>query len=1033
MSTDKTQSQIEEATRFLHILFGKISVPHFSYLAKFKEYTKFFPFTINDQAQLQAMARKAIELSDMGIDVWHAVNPVCVTPTPSKRGDELTVSYQTAIVVDIDIKSDAHKNENLATSWDEAKSFLPFQPSLIIHSGYGLHAYYLLDEPISITDENRTQCKRRNNLLLDIVRSRANGKKIDGVGDLPRILRTPGTYNYKLGFENAPLCHIVEDSGLLFSPTEIDEKLNAFIQTATTRQLRPAMDDLNFIDDADFDRFRVRRMLDSISPADLSYDDWLAIGMALKNVGCDCSDWELWSRPDERFKEGECEAKWNGFNRDGYDIGTIALFAQQGGYDPKEAYRQWQELHENSKLTTHKKKTNRQLDALNDELRSVNKALADFDSEQKTAIEKTHSLEKFDSITIFDADIITAAAFASLADKQAFSDLKRSVKLYGERHPTEKVALLDWQASVRNKANELSSKQNDLLTRRNQIQAQIRSQAFLSTDDTLASIVIPNGYCISDNGVEKVSGEKLVTICRRPVIIDAKTYCVDDKIFKVNLAYKSPTGKWKHSDPVEKAIVFNHRKLVDLANSDLPVTSQNAAALVEYFDAFCAANEINFPLEYSVSRGGWYKFHGKEDFVDPRRNFFVTDEDGTKISVKVNKQSEFASGLKQEGSLDKWHTGAYALAKKSPVARLIVSAAVAPPLLKILGERNFMVYVVAPTRAGKTTALYLGASAIGSEKMIRSFDATKNGLIGAAADVSDYAFLVDEKQVADNRIKEQLSNLVYAFGNGIGRTKLNKDSTLRKLQDWRIIAIATGETQLLPDNVTEGANTRLLTLNAPKVILSPADCRQIRNIVSENYGHVLPLIIDKILSVGKEKLRETYERLVDKFIAENPNLLSEYCRYMAVLTLADALLNSVLGEAHAFDDALKAAQAIFPLIPTTTEISDTERERDFVLGFIAQNQSRFIGGNVELQKMQTVYGKLDSPDYFYITVTALKQACIDAGFDHKKLVNDLVAEGFIKPADTVEKGRRTPRNTVPQRIGSGSVPPVPCYRIPKKY
>ena len=1034
--TDETQSRIDEATKFLKLLFGKISEPHFSYLAKFKGITEFFPFTINDQTQIQAMARKAIELSDMGIDIWHAVNPVCITPTPSKRGDETAVSYQTACVVDIDIKSDAHKNENLATSFDEAKSFLPFTPSIIINSGFGLHAYYLFDEPILITDQNREEIKRRNQLFIDVVRFRANGKKIDGVGDLPRILRTPGTFNYKLGIDNAPLCHIVEDSSLRFSPTELNVKLNALIPptTATTHQPRPATENFDFIEDTDFDRFRVRRMLDFISPVSLTYDEWLAVGMALKNIGCDCSDWEQWSRPDERFKEGECEKKWDGFDRDGYDIGTISYFAQQKGYDPKEAYREWKELHADSKSTPHKTKPITQLDKLKAELNTINKSLADFDSEQKTAIEKIYSLEKFDSGTMFAKETITAAAFASLADKQAFSNLKRSVKLYGERHPTEKVALLDWQASIRDKANELSSRKNELLNRRNQINAQIRSQAFLATDDTLAGIVIPNGYCISaDNGVEKVSGEKLVTICRRPVIIDAKTYCVDEKIFKVNLAYKSPTGKWKHSDPVEKAIVFNHRKLVDLANSDLPVTSQNAAALVEYFDAFCSANEINFPLEYSVSRGGWYKFHGKEDFVDPRRNFFVTDEDGTKISVKVNKQSEFASGLNQEGTLDEWHTGAYALAKKSPVARLIVSAAVAPPLLKILGERNFMVYVVAPTRAGKTTALYLGASAIGSEKMIRSFDATKNGLIGAAADVSDYAFLVDEKQVADNRIKEQLSNLVYAFGNGIGRTKLNKDSTLRKLQDWRIIAIATGETQLLPDNVTEGANTRLLTINAPKVILSPADCRQIRNIVSENYGHVFPLVIDKIVAIGKEKLRETYERLVDKFIAENPNLLPEYCRYMAVLTLADALLNSVLGEARAFDDALKAAQAIFPLIPTTTDISDTARERDFVLGFIAQNQSRFIGGNVSLDRMQTIYGKLDSPDYFYITVTALKQACIDAGFDHKKLVSDLVAEGFIKPADTVEKGRRTPRNTVPQRIGSGSVPPVPCYRIPKKY
>ena len=60
---------------------------------------------------------------------------------------------------------------------------------------------------------------------------------------------------------------------------------------------------------------------------------------------------------------------------------------------------------------------------------------------------------------------------------------------------------------------------------------------------------------------------------------------------------------------------------------------------------------------------------------------------------------------------------------------------------------------------------------------MNSFDATKNGLASAAADFNDYPFLIDEKQVADSKIKEQLDSFVYALANGIGRTKLNKDST----------------------------------------------------------------------------------------------------------------------------------------------------------------------------------------------------------------------------------------------------------------
>ena len=454
---------------------------------------------------------------------------------------------------------------------------------------------------------------------------------------------------------------------------------------------------------------------------------------------------------------------------------------------------------------------------------------------------------------------------------------------------------------------------------------------------------------------------------------------------------------------------------------------------MDYLDAFNAENENNFPLTYTVPRCGWYFFDGKNCFVDPRREFYVTDEDKN-ISVQVDSQSQFASSLRQVGKLEEWKK-IYKLAKKSPVARIIVAAAVAPILLKILGERNFLLYIVAPTRAGKTTVLYLAASAIGDEKMIRSFDATKNGMAGAAADVNDYAFLVDEKQVADNRLKEAFDNLVYALANGIGRTKLNKDSTLRKTQDWRTIVVMTGETQLLADNVTGGANTRLLNINAPKEILDANTCKEIRNAIKGNYGLAFMPIIDKIFEVGFEKLREVYQNLVDLFTAKYPELLNEYCRYMAIITLADTLLNSALfGNTvkladgriiKAIDDAVLNAKEIFKLIPTTTEISDTAREKVFILGFIAQNQNRFIGGNVDVDKMQMIYGKLDT-DFIYITVAALKKACADEGFDYRKLVSDLVDDGFFVPSDKIKKGYRKPLTTVQKKIGKAN---TDCYRI----
>ena len=1033
-SDAEKQSRISEAAKFFNLLFGRVPAELFSYLMTFTNgYGVTYAFTVTDSNQREAMARKAVELSELGNDVWHAVNPVDVSPTGGKRGDETAVSYQTAVVVDIDICSDAHKSDNLAADFEEAKSFLPFTPSLLVHSGYGLHAYYIWTEPLAITDANREEIKRRNNFLLDVVRQKANGKKIDGVGDLPRILRTPGTFNYKLGKDHAPLCHIVEVSDVRFTPEQLDEKLNA-LYVEKKPEPKPAYSvDLDFADDSsDLKEFRIRRMLDFISVVDGEYEKWLSVGMALKNEDLACSLWEDWSRTQPEFKEGECESKWQGFNRPGYGIGTLYQYAVEGGYDETETRREWKKLH--PEFGTNEKKKSSSMDKLKEGLHSVTKTLAEFDTEKNKALERLSGVETFDNETIFSEDVVTSAAFARLFDSKAFSDFKGSIVLFNQKTKEKKTSVNDWLRAVKEKVSEIDARHKELLTRKSTIQTQISSLSFVTEHDLLKGFSFPAGYNVStQSGISKIDGEKIITVCRRPIVITGKTYNIEDEILKLKLAHMNTTGKWKSLSAQSAAIIFNSRKIVDLAEQGLPVTSSNATALVDFLDAFNVQNETVFPMIYSVSRGGWYTFDDKDYFVDPRCELSVNKDD-KKIRVKIDSQSQFVQALKKHGSLKAWKR-AYKLAKKSPVARLIVAAAVAPILLKILGERNFLLYIYAPTRAGKTTALYLAASAVGSEKIIRSFDATKNGLAGAAADVNDYAFLVDEKQVADNKIKEQLDSLVYALANGIGRTKLNKDSTLRKTTDWRTIPIMTGETLLLPDNVTGGANTRLLTVAAPCVILDADTCKQIRDIIADNFGLAFPLVIDKIFSIGKKTLRESYSKIVEFFADEYPNVLDEYRRYMAVLTLADALLNVVISEegedtqgdfSVLLEDAKILAKEIFPLLPTKAEISDTVREREFVLGFITQNQSRFIGGNVPLERMQAFCGKLDDPKFIYITVAALKKACAEEGFDYRKLVSDLVADGFFVPSDTIEKGYKNPRPTVKVWLAKSA---TNCYRF----
>lgn len=669
------------------------------------------------------------------------------------------------------------------------------------------------------------------------------------------------------------------------------------------------------------------------------------------------------------------------------------------------------------------------------ELRNIEDDIADFEAERHAAIEQLKNLSTFDRDTVFNDVIISAAAFAKLFDAKTFSLFKQDVKNFGEKHSDKKVPFADWLAVIKSKAAEISAQRQELLSKRAALKAKINSGNFVTSHDALQKFTIPDGYSISAKfGIEKIDGEKTISVCRRPVIIQEKVINVEDGTTKFTLSHLTRKGKWQTVPATEAATIFDRNKLISLANFDLPVTSSNSTLLVDFLDAFRDVNEPVLSLSRTVPRCGWYHFDGKDFFVDPRRDCVTTD--GEQPSrVEVDSGSQFAKSLRTAGSFKKWKE-AYLLARQYPVARFIVAASVAAPLLNILGERNFLFYICAPTRAGKTTALYLAASAIGDEKIIRSFDATKNGLVGAAADINDYAFLIDEKQVADNRIKEQFDNLVYSLANGLGRTKLNKDSTLKKLHDWRTIAVMTGETQLLPDNTAGGAFTRLLSIKTTNQILPPDVCKTTRDTVKHNYGFALPRVIDQIFSIGTDNLKSRYETFIDTFAKNYPDVLDEHRRYLAILCLADALLNNAINNgdlsafAHEMGEAEIVSEYIFPLIPTTAEIDDTTREKDFVRGFIALNQNRFIGGNADIDKIPQIFGKLDDDDgYTYLATKVLQDACTTDGFDYHKLVSDLVADGFFIPSDKTEKDCKTPRPTVLKKIGKAN---TRCLRIRNK-
>ena len=79
------------------------------------------------------------------------------------------------------------------------------------------------------------------------------------------------------------------------------------------------------------------RILECISP-DVSYDEWLKVGMALKHEGYDVGVWDSWSSGSSKYKPNDCIKKWDTFKESGDIVtgGTLIQMAKDYGYRPEE-------------------------------------------------------------------------------------------------------------------------------------------------------------------------------------------------------------------------------------------------------------------------------------------------------------------------------------------------------------------------------------------------------------------------------------------------------------------------------------------------------------------------------------------------------------------------------------------------------------------------------------------------------------------------------------------------------------------------
>jgi putative DNA primase/helicase len=200
---------------------------------------------------------------------------------------------------------------------------LPIAPSVIIDSGGGYHFYWLLEEPFILdTEEKRERAKRLQEAWVTFVGS-DNGAK-----DLARVLRVPGTRNYKPDY--AP-----DFPEVTFVATHIDrlyqlDELEALLsEPLFVQKSQPGANDRGA---RSSDIEKAAQALDRLAQWRCDdYSAWIEVGMALSELGdAGLTLWDEWSQTSEKYEPGQCDEKWGTFKPgDGLTLGSLFHWADE--------------------------------------------------------------------------------------------------------------------------------------------------------------------------------------------------------------------------------------------------------------------------------------------------------------------------------------------------------------------------------------------------------------------------------------------------------------------------------------------------------------------------------------------------------------------------------------------------------------------------------------------------------------------------------------------------------------------------------
>ena len=499
---------------------------------------------------------------------------------------------------------------------------------------------------------------------------------------------------------------------------------------------------------------------------------------------------------------------------------------------------------------------------------------------------------------------------------------------------------------------------------------------------------LPRGYQLNpDNSISFFQGSQLVEVIERPLIISAY--------------YKSDTDELRELSFGTKKIIVSAKtiatagSLVKLADEALPISEVNARAVMRYLHEFQRENRAHIP-SYSLTRSlGW---QSDESFLPNFSTFNL---------LLPNQTKPIAPAYWTHGDLDDWLRIATE-ASRFPYARLMLAAAFAAPLLKLLKHRNFILYIYGTSTGGKSAASMLAASVWGpTDEFFHQLSGSDAGIEGVLSRLRNLPLFLDERQSA-KRDQRGLDALIYDIANGKGKLRGSWDSTTSSLgsvmgERWQTVSCATGEHALTSFNSPEGTQNRILEIYCKSVVDDPKLASLLHHIDDHAYGVAGEAFMNSLLEIPPEERIQNLTDLLSQFSTflneKNINVATGPLSHLAVLAVADFLTqqNLLHIEAHiALQGTQSWIQSIAESLPLREEMSESNRAYQYLKDWYQQKKTHFTQFDKSSQSdVLERYGWQKAPDLLVLS-TVISETLSTQGFNFDRLKREWEREGRLR-------------------------------------